>query len=205
MKNNKDKVNSNEIEEIILREKEEALPILQKHDFRSRLDKRIKSELRKKPRFLSLVKKPFPTLLLILALFSAIAFGLIAIFSPSPYKQNVRAITRFLEQTPAFQRQMNAEKTSRTSKQRNEKLPEFEGETDQGLLTLSRGMSSSKELAVLFSKVLSRYCQEKQKFEGLPKDKDQEKSAIKRESESLREENDFHQIFYQVLKKLEEG
>jgi hypothetical protein len=205
MKNNKNKVDFNEIEEIILREKEEALPIFQKHDFRSRLNKRIKSESRKELRFPSLLKKPFPALLFFLILFSAIAFGLIAIFSPSPYKQNVRIINRFLKQTPAFQRQRNPEKTSRTSKQMNEKLPEFERETDQGLLTLSRGMLSSKELAVLFSNVLSRYCQEKQKFEGLPKNKDQERSVIKRDSESLRKENDFYQIFYQILKKLEEG
>jgi hypothetical protein len=205
MKNNKNKVDFNEIEEIILREKEEALPVFQKHDFRSRFNKRIKSESKKELRFLSLVKKPLPALLLFLILFSAIGFGLIAIFSPSPYKQNVRIIKRFLKQTPAFQRQSNAEKTSPTSKQMNEKLPEFERENDQGLLNLYRGTLSSKELAVLFSKVLSRYCQEKQKFEGLPKDKDQENSVIKRESETLRKENDFYQIFYQILKKLEEG
>jgi hypothetical protein len=205
MKNNKNKVNFNEIEELILSEKEEALPIFQKHDFRSSLNKRIKSESRKELRFFSLVKKPFPGLLFLLILFSAIGFGLIAIFSPSPYKQNVRIIKRFLKQTPAFQTQRNAEKTSRTSKEMNEKLSEFERKNDQSLLALSRGMLSSKELAVSFSKVLSRYCQEKQTFEGLPKNKDQEKSAIKRESESLRKENDFHQIFYQILKKLEEG
>lgn len=205
MKNNKNKLDFNEIEEIILREKKEALPIFQKDDFRSGLNKRIKSESRKELRFLSMVKKPFPAFLLFLILFSAIAFGLIAIFSPSPYKQNVRIIKKFLKQTPALQKQMNIDKTSQTSKQINERLSKLERETNQGLLTLSRGMLSSKELAVLFSKVLSRSCQEKQKFEGLPKDKDQEKSAIKRESETLRKENDFYQIFYQILKKLEEG
>jgi len=203
MENNKNQEDFSEIKDIILQEKEEAMPIFRLHDFRSRLKARVESESRKKFHFPLWLRKPLPSLVILLLLLSVGTVTILTIFSPSAYERSLRIIEKSLQQTPGLQKLMEADKLAKTT-QMNNKFSELEWEIRYILFSLSPGSFSSEGLSSAFNKVLLRLQTEKQEIVILPKKENTEMTDLKKEIEMIMKNKNFNQFFSQILKKLEE-
>jgi len=186
MQNHKKK--ENEIIETLVRQEEEAaFHVLPERELSSRLEARLKTELKKKPRIPFWLRKPVPTLAGVLVIICGGVIALLSLFSQSPQPLGTNAIEQFLQDSPGMQTLAYAKMDRKENSKERTKI--------YGL---------QRELAVVFSAIRKEGASGKSKNTFSIGSEKTPSLDYKQKIEILIKEETIHRFFLEYFRKYKE-
>ena len=186
MQNHKKK--ENEIIETLVRQEEEAaFHVLPERELSSRLEARLKTELKKKPRIPFWLRKPVPTLAGVLVIICGGVIALLSLFSQSSQPLGTNAIEQFLQDSPGMQTLAYAKMDRKENSKERTKI--------YGL---------QRELAVVFSAIRKEGASGKSKNTFSIGSEKTPSLDYKQKIEILIKEETIHRFFLEYFRKYKE-
>ena len=149
------------IKTLIQQEEKEAFCVFHEFDFKSRLELRLQAETHKKTTILPLLRKFSPVLGICLFLIIIGIVVFVNFLHYSPYKNNLKSIQKFLQQTTSWQRFEKNKAEERIISTKNNKYVEFEWTIKRVLFSIYKDSLSEKNLHALINQFFSNLATEK--------------------------------------------
>ena len=190
---------STKMSKIIQLEKQSALEDFRKKDFRAVLEEKINAKAKQKHTVPWPIRKPVPVIVSLILIF---IFGVVIknIVVPSPYEKSQMAFEKILTQTTHIFKTDEIQAPALSTEDKT--LSDVEWATKRSLLNLHRKSIPDEEIPFLFFEVLNKVAGDRDYRRVIYEEKESESTRLEQEINKLRNEQNYHQLFLQVLKKL---